>query len=332
MEFKPGTKFKAIADRIQQSHPDHIVLIQRGRFFDFFNCDPSSIAKAIGVNTHFSSTHKRLAVVVMVKSWDSTKHGKIWKKSLADRGYSYVVVRSRGVGEKPRRFVSEIENVGSHRNTFKSNEVKPSNSPETRSIRFFKNNKHNPASATQEKLGLKYIHEYLPKRLLVNESDQKLRKDSNRILALKEECPDAISFYVKRLHRQLEESGFIICCVPGHKSSDVTQAARGLETYPNGIVKVAKKLCKSSRRIDGISVLQRYRSIMKKSQGGSRSIDVDLKSIRVVDKNKVNNKAVLLIDDVTTTGNSLDACCQLLINSGAYCVQPLAIAKTRGDS
>ena len=334
MEFKPGTKFKVIAGRIRRSHPGHIVLIQRGNLFDFFNCDPSSVARALGdgVDTHFSSTHKRLAVVANVRAWDSTKRGKPWKKSLADEGYSYVVVRSERSGKKPKRFVSEIVNVESNGKVSKSNDAIPVNAQTRRPVRFFRGNRHNPEANTQRKLKNEILHEYLPKRLLGNETDQKLHINSDRILKLKEECPYAISYYVGELRNQLEDLDFIVCCVPSHKSSAEIQAARRLNSCPNGIVKVAKELCKSSSRIDGTSVLERCRSIKKKSQGGSRSIDVDLKSIRVIDSPSVKNQPVLLLDDVTTTGNSLDACCQLLINSGAYCVQPLAIAQTRGNS
>ena len=61
-----------------------------------------------------------------------------------------------------------------------------------------------------------------------------------------------------------------------------------------------------------------------------RSIDVHLKSIRVENRELIQGKQVLVLDDVQTTGNSLQACLQLITEAGAAIARSLSIANTVG--
>jgi len=73
--------------------------------------------------------------------------------------------------------------------------------------------------------------------------------------------------------------------------------------------------------------LQRDYDVTSAKQGGERSIKKHLDSISI----KVDldvNIPVLILDDVTTTGSSLEACRKIILDSGVKTVYMLAIGKT----
>lgn len=74
--------------------------------------------------------------------------------------------------------------------------------------------------------------------------------------------------------------------------------------------------------------LIRTKTIQKLHEGGRREIGVHLDSI-IVGELPDPNIPILLLDDVTTTGNSMMACEQLLKEAGAGIVVMLAMGKTR---
>ena len=77
--------------------------------------------------------------------------------------------------------------------------------------------------------------------------------------------------------------------------------------------------------------LLRHTTIEKLSHGGDRDEQVHLDSIRVVGNFIPKGAKVLLIDDVTTTNNSMNACAELLYDAGAGLVVKVALAKTADD-
>ncbi|WDQ32171.1 hypothetical protein PTQ21_27955 [Paenibacillus marchantiae] len=97
-----------------------------------------------------------------------------------------------------------------------------------------------------------------------------------------------------------------------------------------GVYRIAKKLVSSSKRIDATSCLKRHTIIQKLAHGGPRSIDIHRNSINVIDRELIMDKEVLLLDDITTSGNSLYACRELLLRAGAREVQCLAFGRTEG--
>ena len=88
-------------------------------------------------------------------------------------------------------------------------------------------------------------------------------------------------------------------------------------------------MARRHNRIDATAALARTVKIEKLSQGGSRDASVHEASIRVRDASSVVGKAVILLDDVTTSGNSLNVCRSKLLDCGARRVKMLAIGKTR---
>jgi predicted amidophosphoribosyltransferase len=142
---------------------------------------------------------------------------------------------------------------------------------------------------------------------------------SSKILDLKNMKMSAIEYFHKILDPRLDAE-FSIAIVPSSNS----------ETLDSGIRKLAVKLAANSRT-DATSCLVRYKSIDKLATGGNRNREVHLTSIRVQQNYLIQGQEVLLLDDVSTSGNSLLACKALLTNAGAKRVQCLALGGTVKD-
>jgi predicted amidophosphoribosyltransferase len=74
--------------------------------------------------------------------------------------------------------------------------------------------------------------------------------------------------------------------------------------------------------------LERTKRIAKLAHGGDRSEEVHLNSVAVADASLIKGKDVLLLDDVTKTGNSLRACEKILLAAGAESVTCVTMGKT----
>jgi predicted amidophosphoribosyltransferase len=141
---------------------------------------------------------------------------------------------------------------------------------------------------------------------------------SGRILDLKEGKVAAVSHFAEIIEPELAD-GVVIVTIPSH---DPAKPGSGLQ-------KLAGKLAKSGSRVDGSACLVRTKKIDKLAHGGDRSKDVHLKSVAVRNVQLVKGKDVLLLDDVTKTGHSLEAGSELLLKAGARSVQRATIGKTR---
>ena len=93
-----------------------------------------------------------------------------------------------------------------------------------------------------------------------------------------------------------------------------------------GIAKLGIKLADNGRR-DRVYFLVRDSSIPKLATGGRRSQNLHMKTIRTLEDMSVEKEIVLLMDDVTTTGNSLYACREVLLRQGAGKVEMFALGK-----
>src|SRR5262249_7014454 len=94
-----------------------------------------------------------------------------------------------------------------------------------------------------------------------------------------------------------------------------------------GIRVLAQHLAKD-QRIDATGCLVRYTAIPRLSSGGDRRISQHLQSIRVEPPVLVDGRLVFLLDDIATTGNSLCACKQLLLEAGAGVVKCIVLGRT----
>lgn len=137
-----------------------------------------------------------------------------------------------------------------------------------------------------------------------------------RILDLKQNQVSAINYFYQIIDGYLDK-GFPICVVP---SSDK-------EKIRTGVRELAGKLS-ANGRIDATNCLVRIYTIPKAATGGPRNKQVHLNSIKVVNTSLIKGKDVLLLDDITTSGSSLYACEELLLNAGANRVVKLALGQT----
>jgi phosphoribosylpyrophosphate synthetase len=143
---------------------------------------------------------------------------------------------------------------------------------------------------------------------------------SSSILDVKKNRPHIIKYFIDEINILLTNQVFSICCVPSHEANQ--DKSSGILNIALGLVDIC------NNRIDATWCLQRVQTIQKLAHGGNRDLSTHLNSIEVVNNIFIKNQSILLIDDVTTSGNSLRACKQLLINSGAKEVKMLSLAKT----
>jgi len=95
----------------------------------------------------------------------------------------------------------------------------------------------------------------------------------------------------------------------------------------SGISKLAQSLTDEGRT-DATTVLVRFKKVAKQAVGGTRDINHHIQSIQVDARALPKDRMIVVIDDVTTTGNSLLACRKLLIRAGIRNVLLCSLAKT----
>ena len=129
---------------------------------------------------------------------------------------------------------------------------------------------------------------------------------------------DRIAYFAGQIEPLLQKhEGLVICVMPKSKKA----------REPSGIRMVAKKLCQT-RYIDGTDVIDRPVDREPRHSDGNRDYDTELTSLRIIDADCIKGKTVLLLDDITTTGNSLNSGKALLLSHGAKQVIMLALGKT----
>jgi predicted amidophosphoribosyltransferase len=147
-----------------------------------------------------------------------------------------------------------------------------------------------------------YLRNYHPLRLQ-GEENPYFDDWSEKLLELKNQTQNIVNFWYEELEQHLSNESFAIAVVPSSSS----------ENKISGIHLVAQKIAKS-RQItitDATSCLRRYRSIEKLASGGNRElreVTVHANSIEVINFHIIKDKNVLLVDDISTTGNSLSVC------------------------
>ena len=139
---------------------------------------------------------------------------------------------------------------------------------------------------------------------------------SGKILDLKDKDPKAIEFFYNMLNPEICNN-VSICVVPSHDAENKT----------SGTHLLAKKLVENGR-LDMIYAITRKYSVSKRAYGGDRSFESQFNSICINNNVNVSGEIVLLLDDVTTTGNSLYACKELLLQNGASKVSMIALGQS----
>ncbi|MBB6175199.1 HAD superfamily hydrolase (TIGR01549 family) [Anoxybacillus tengchongensis] len=155
-----------------------------------------------------------------------------------------------------------------------------------------------------------FICNYLPNEKYKDEY-------SMRILGVKERKQADIAYFCERISPLISDD-IVICCFPSSDHRNILTGIREIAQF------VAQE-----KGIDGTDCLVRWKSREKSSYGGERNIQSHVQTMKVFKREKIVGKHVLLLDDVTTSGSSLRAGEQLLLESGALYVTKLALGKTK---
>lgn len=150
------------------------------------------------------------------------------------------------------------------------------------------------------------------------EGDFDFTEYTSRIWDLKNRNPLVIEYFADCISSNLQGDFDCIVVVPPHHN----------EKDNSGIKILAQKVVEKKKLIDATSCLIRHKTIDRLSTGGNRSLETHLQSIKVVSQEVIKGKNLLLLDDVSTTGNSLHACQKLLKDSGANSVKCFVLGKT----
>ena len=138
---------------------------------------------------------------------------------------------------------------------------------------------------------------------------------SGKILDLKEGKESAVEYFYNLIDAEIRKE-VTICVVPSSNK----------ERKESGIGKLGEKLAQNGR-VNKVYFLIREKSISKLATGGARDKQIHMESIGTVEEMEIKGDIVLLMDDVTTTGNSLYACRDILLARGAGKVEMFALGK-----
>lgn len=184
----------------------------------------------------------------------------------------------------------------------------------TRYCKVFKAPEKN-RSATINNSEIFYIEYYHPWH---DNTNPNWNKFSGLILDVKDEKEKGIKYFTQILKSTISnDEEYVICVIPSHEMGIVS----------SGIRTIAKRLCAPSI-IDGTEVLFRSKKVPKKTDGGSRDFQTEIDSLQVENESLIRGKQVLLLDDVSTTGNSLKAGKSTLEIAGADFVVMHSLGQT----
>jgi hypothetical protein len=146
-----------------------------------------------------------------------------------------------------------------------------------------------------------YIESYIPKSFTKGKSQGGF---SNLLLKLKNKCPSAIETLLQ-FFLPINLENFALVAAPSSKPNEVS-----------GIRMFAEALSKQSKCRVFSGLLKRTKSMEKRHLGAKRTLKEELSSIKLEAPEGLNQKDILLLDDICTTGTTMKAC--EIILRGAY--------------
>ena len=169
-----------------------------------------------------------------------------------------------------------------------------------------------------------YLHDYYPVRSEKHDLLSKMIlsfKDGNDF-AIKQFAVEMCEAMRQRYSDgQLDLKNTIICIMPAHEASE----------YSKGLVEVADHIISYFGMIDGRYLIRRVHAHEKVSKGGNRSIRNQLDSLEINQEYQITGKDIIVLDDITTTGNSISAAIALLKRNHAGRVFAQTIGKTQSE-
>lgn len=169
------------------------------------------------------------------------------------------------------------------------------------------------------------LRPYHPYRLMGSKNPDFQKATDGRLLDFKEGKQDAVAVEVEEFAKALGglslPSFALIGVIPGH-----TEKASNAGTP---LARVAEALADRDLRLGrAVDLLVRTKTIEKLAAGGNRSLLVHLESMTVSRNVGLSGLTIVLIDDVATTGNSIEAARKLLLAKGAKGVAGVALCQT----
>jgi predicted amidophosphoribosyltransferase len=107
--------------------------------------------------------------------------------------------------------------------------------------------------------------------------------------------------------------------VPGHEADSLSE---GMNLILNNHIRTVFNV------VNRDHVLRRHTTVESRAKGGARDVESILSSVEVRNGHLARGATVLLLDDVMTTGTSLEGCERLLLAAGATTVIPIALLRT----
>ena len=103
--------------------------------------------------------------------------------------------------------------------------------------------------------------------------------------------------------------------------------------YGESLCDLANALVGRFSFVNNITLIQRVEEKIKSTDGGIRTVEAHIRTLGLLDMPSDNVDVYLILDDITTTGSSLEAAKQLLIANGVHPnnIIKVAVAKTTHD-
>lgn len=133
---------------------------------------------------------------------------------------------------------------------------------------------------------------------------------------------DAVRDYIVR--NNMGNLNIAVTVMPSH--------SKGM--YGDSLLKVAHRLAKKFGYLDASDLIQRTTDKTKSTEGGLRAVWAHLATLGLAYEIDDNVDIFIILDDITTSGSSLEAAKQILVRNGveANSIIKIAVAKTMHDN
>ena len=104
---------------------------------------------------------------------------------------------------------------------------------------------------------------------------------------------------------------------------------RRMERGYNQSALIAKEISKEIQKIDYLEdvLIKKINNKPQSTKNKSERKNNVIGAYYMKNKEKINNKKILLLDDIYTTGNTVNECCKILQSANPKCIDVITIAK-----
>jgi hypothetical protein len=173
------------------------------------------------------------------------------------------------------------------------------------------------SSILKPSLGYYKSNRMFPEKDSSNDFSQTLIEIKNKNINIIKQYSEKVLSLLELERKWL--AGCILCTAPSSNK----------ENIETGITIFSDHLLQKFTLTNGIHLLKRIQTIDKSATSKIRHTKEDhLNTIAVQNKDMIRNKRILLIDDIETTGATINACDDLLMHAGAAEVIQMCLGKT----